>query len=125
MKIYTVILLLFISFAASAQSTESAKDSLYIVTYTTGKLWDVAKPPGEQQFFKEHSGFMGKLRKDGITKFGARYGDKGIIVITALSLDDATALIKTDQAVINNLFLADIQRLNIFFDGCLERPKGN
>jgi len=116
-------LFLFISSMTAAQTTEVAKDSLYIVTYTTGSLWDNAKSPGEQQFFKEHSGFMGTLRKDGITKFGARYADKGIIVIAASSLKTAQEIIQRDQAVVHKLFVADIQKLNIFFEGCLERPK--
>lgn len=66
---------------------------------------------------------MGKLRKDGITKLGARYADKGMIIISASSLKDAREIILADQAVVNQLFIADIQKLNVFFDGCIERPK--
>lgn len=118
-----MILLMFISSAALAQSTEEKKDSLYIVTYTTGSLWDKTKSPGEQQYFKEHSAFMGKIRKDGITKFGARYADKGIIVISASSLKAAQEIILSDNAITNKLFDADIQKLNVFFDGCVEKSK--
>ncbi len=118
-----MILLLFISSVALAQSTEEKKDSLYIVTYTTGSLWDKTKSPVEQQYFKEHSAFMGKIRKDGITKFGARYADKGIIVISASSLKAAQEIILSDNAITNKLFDADIQKLNVFFDGCVEKSK--
>lgn len=91
-----LLMLLFVSSVAWAQSTDTKSDSLYMVTYTMGSLWDSSKSPGEQQFFKEHSGFMGKLRKDGITKLGARYADKGMIIISASSLKDAHEIILAD-----------------------------
>lgn len=98
-------------------------DSLYIVTYTTGASWDQSKGPAEQPFFKEHSSRLSQLRKDGVIKFGARYAEKGIIVIAAPSMIKAKEIINADVAISNNLFVADIQKLSIFYDGCLERPK--
>lgn len=98
-------------------------DSLYIVTYTTGPAWDTNKLPQEQLFFKEHSANLSKLRKDGIIKAGARYADKGIIVVTAKTIITAKELINADVAVVNKLFVADVQKLNVFYEGCLERPK--
>lgn len=75
-------------------------DSLFIVTYTTGTAWDVAKQPQEQPWFKEHSANLSKLRKDGIIKAGARYADKGIIVIAAKTMASAKELIFADAAEI-------------------------
>jgi hypothetical protein len=98
-------------------------DSLYVVTYTTGSSWDMNKPPHEQTYFKEHSARLGQLRKEGVIKFGARYGEKGMIVIAASSSTAANDIVHVDQAVINKLFVADVQKLNIFYDGCLERAK--
>ncbi len=98
-------------------------DSLYIVTYTTGPAWDTNKQPQEQPGFKEHSANLSKLRKDGIIKAGARYADKGIIVVTAKTIIAAKELINADVAVVNKLFVADVQKLNVFYEGCLERPK--
>lgn len=98
-------------------------DSLFIVTYTTGTAWDVAKQPQEQPWFKEHSANLSKLRKDGIIKAGARYADKGIIVIAAKTIALAKELIFADAAVVNKLFVADVEKLNVFYEGCLERPK--
>jgi len=119
MKITLLGALFMLSLTASAQTI----DSLYIVTYTTGASWDASKSPAEQTNFKEHGARLGQLRKDGVIKFGARYGDKGSIVIAAKSFADAKAIVETDQAVINKLFNADLQKLNIFYGGCLERPK--
>ena len=114
---------ILLSITASAQTTTQPIDSLYIVTFTTGPSWDKSKSPGEQTYFKEHGARLGQLRKDGIIKFGARYGDKGSIVISAKSFADAKQIVEADQAVINKLFVADLQKLNIFYGGCLERPK--
>jgi hypothetical protein len=100
-------------FASHAQT--SSTDSLYIVTYTTGLSWDVSKKPHEQTYFKEHSSNLSALRKAGTIKFGARYAEKGIIVIAAKSFKEAKDLITADQAVVNKLFNADVQRLNVFY----------
>jgi hypothetical protein len=115
-----LVIALFFSSSAFAQS---ATDSLYIITYTVGKAWDQSKKPNEQSYFKEHSALMGKLMKDGITKFGARYSDKGMIIISVASLQAAKEIILNDVAVINNLFIADIQKLNIFFNSYTAKPK--
>jgi uncharacterized protein YciI len=107
---------------AAAQEIKPA-DSLYIVTYTTGSLWDNTKQAHEQHYFKDHSANLGKLRKEGVITAGARYGDKGIIFIKAKSMLAARELVLTDPAVVNKLFMADIQNLSVFYDGCIERLK--
>jgi hypothetical protein len=120
MTIMTFLATLALSLSANAQAT----DSLYIVTYTTGPSWDVNKPPHEQPYFKEHSARLGQLRKEGVIRFGARYAEKGMIVISASTRETARKIIFEDQAVANKLFEVDVQKLNIFYDGCLERKKG-
>ena len=89
-------------------------DSLYIVTYTTGPAWDTGKPAHEQRYFKEHSANLGQWRKEGIIKLGARYGDKGMIVVAATTLAAAKVLIANEESVANNLFKADVQKFNVF-----------
>jgi len=118
----TLYILLACVMTYSITSAQS-KDSLFAVIYTVGSLWDMNKAPNEQTYFKEHSARLGQLRKDGVIKFGARLGEKGMIVIAASSFAAAKEIVQIDQAVINKLFNADIQKLNIFYDGCLERPK--
>jgi hypothetical protein len=115
--------LLILGITLSGATAHAQTDSLYIVTYTTGPAWDVAKQPQEQSWFKEHSANLSKWRKDGIIKAGARYADKGIIVVAAKTKVSAEELIFADAAVVNKLFVADVQKLNVFYEGCLERPK--
>ncbi len=107
---------------ATAQEINPA-DSLYIVTYTTGSLWDNSKQAHEQPYFKEHSANLGKMRKEGMITAGARYDDKGIIFIKANSMLAARELVLTDPAVVNKLFVADIQKVSVFYDGCIEKLK--
>lgn len=98
-------------------------DSLYVVTYTTGSAWDKTKPPQDQPYFKDHSANLSKLRKEGVITAGARYADKGIIFLKAKSIIVARELILTDPAVMNKLFMADIQKASVFYEGCIERIK--
>jgi hypothetical protein len=100
-----------------------AVDSLYMVTYTTGPAWDNSKSPNDQPYFKEHSSRLAQLRKDGIIKFGARYGNKGSIGIMAKNFQAAREIVFGDPAVINKLFDVEVQKLNIFYEGCLEKAR--
>jgi hypothetical protein len=117
-KLFLLVILAGLQLQAQSQP---AKDSLYIVTYTTGSAWDVAKKPNEQNYFKEHSSNLSAWRKNGIIKLGARYAEKGMIIIAAGSIQAARELIFTDPAVVNKLFNADVQKLNLFYEGCLEK----
>ena len=114
----TGIIVAIASFSTKAQAPA---DSLFIVTYTTGPSWDQNKGTDEQIHFKEHGARLGQLRKDGVIKFGARYADKGIVVISAATSAAAKEIVLADPAVVNKLFSADVQKLNIFYSGCLEK----
>ncbi len=120
-----IILLGVVVLISTCTFAQTTPDSLYIVTYTTGSAWDNTKAPNEQPYFMDHSANLGKLRKEGVITVGARYGEKGIIFIKAPSLQAAKEIILADQAVVNKLFNVDVQRLNVFYDGCIERPKKN
>lgn len=65
----------------SLNAQDLKADSLYIVTFTTGSSWDFSKRPDQQVYFKEHSANLSRMRKEGKIRLGARYADKGIIVI--------------------------------------------
>ncbi len=125
MKALLLTSLILICFDSATAQENLPVDSLYIVTYTTGPAWDTAKAPNEQPYFMDHFSNLGKLRKEGVIKAGARYADKGIIFITASTLQAAREIIFADQAVIHKLFNAEVQKLNVFYDGCIERPKKN
>ncbi|MEQ1584347.1 MAG: hypothetical protein ABL895_00595 [Cyclobacteriaceae bacterium] len=122
MKFILCVVLLGFTVAVNAQ-TSNPPDSLFIVIYSMGSLWDATRQPDEQLYFKEHSANLSKLRKEGVIKTGARFADKGMIVISAQSLTAAKEIILSDIAVIHKLFDTDIQKLNVFYGGCLERPK--
>jgi hypothetical protein len=123
MKILCALAVWLIGISITNAQTTNPTDSLYIVTYTTGSLWDVNKKTNEQPYFKEHSANLSALRKAGTIRTGARYGEKGFIIIAAQSMKAAQELILTDVAIVNKLFIADIKKLNVFYDGCIERPK--
>jgi hypothetical protein len=118
-------LLLLLAIASTriglAQSEQKAIDSLYIITYTTGPAWDISKSPADQPYFREHGARLGQLRKDGIIKFGARHGDKGSVVIAAKNFQAAKEIVLADVAVANKLFSVVVEKLNIFYGGCLEK----
>jgi hypothetical protein len=92
MKKFFIVLLFVI---AGLECYAQAPDSLYIVTYTTGASWDTSKKPQDQTYFKEHSTNLSTMRKNGVIKFGARYSEKGIIVISAASTQAAKELINS------------------------------
>lgn len=116
-----ILSFIFLMLALSGKAQEIVKDSLYIVTYTTGPSWDQSKAPGDQPYFKEHSQHLSSLRKAGVITMGARYAEKGIIVIKAKSLSHAQEIVTSDQAIANQLFNTDVQKLSVFYPGCVER----
>ena len=123
MKACWILCFVLTAGVACGQPEGSKPDSLFIVTYTLGPSWDAALPPGSQPHFKEHSANLGAWRKEGLIRFGARYADKGIIVITAPTMQALRTRIEGDPAVANGVFRADIQPLQPFYEGCVEKPK--
>ena len=120
MKIILFSIAVSISTMATAQDQPS-KDSLYVVSYTTGPSWDQTKPPNEQTHFATHSKHLSTLRKEGVIKMGARAGEKGIIVFSAKTYEAAKEIINGDMAIKEGLFNTDIQKFNVFYPGCVER----
>ena len=121
MIIKIIFFVFLITAGAAYGQSEETPDSLYMVTYTTGKAWDHTKSSGEQLFFKSHSGHLSALRKSGVITAGARYSDKGMIIIRSQSLPDAKNIIESDSAVSHHLFNVSVDKLSVFYPGCLER----
>lgn len=90
--------------------------SRFVVHFTVGPAWDHEKPPGEQEFFTEHSANLGKLRKAGTILFGARYEEVGMIIIRSSSLDEARTLLESDPGVVSGLFTFTIAPLSTFYE---------
>lgn len=116
-----IIMFLFAGKPANNTNTSSRQaDSLFVVIYTTGSEWNTSKTPDEQPYFADHSAFMMKLRKETTTLLGARYSDKGMLVIKSASLQQAQQLISSDKAVIHKTFNAEVHPANFFFTGCVK-----
>ena len=105
-------------FVALAESPAS----LYAVEFTTGSAWDAAKPPQEQAEFSAHSANLKKLREAGQLVLGARYADKGLVIISAADEAAARALIEQDPAVQAKTFTYQLHEFRVFYGGSVTAP---
>ncbi|WP_420603736.1 YciI family protein [Flagellimonas sp.] len=117
MKLF-LLLLLLPCFALSQESTD--QKSHFIALYTIGEGWDVEKKPHEQEYFKEHSSFLSKMRKEEKIVMGARYADTGMIIVLADNLEAAKNMLNQDVALQQKLFTVEIHQFNAFYKGCIE-----
>lgn len=108
-----LVCLIAVLFAAVA-SAQTAP-TLFVVHFETGPAWNKALAPAEQPGFKEHSANLNRLRKEGLIKFGARYGDFGMIFLKADSRDAAKTIIAADPGVQAGSFIYRIEPLNVFY----------
>ena len=108
----TCSLLLLMAAAVSAAEVASP---LFVVHFETGPAWNAALEPSAQPSFKEHSANLARLRKEGAIRFGARYGDFGMIFLEAPSLEKARELIEADPGVRAGTFIFRIAPLNVFY----------
>ena len=103
---------------ASAQG--SAPDApLFAVEFRTGPGWDPSKPAAEQAHFRDHSANLARLRKEGRVVIGARYADKGFIVMTGSSADEVRVLLDADPAVQRRVFEVEVNEFFVFYAGCV------
>jgi hypothetical protein len=107
--------------APSVQATPSTQ-RLFAVEITTGAKWDATKPPGQQAFMKEHSLYLKKLRDEGAISMGARYGDKGFIVLKAQDESEARALIASDPSMQKETFKFTLHEMRVFYPGQVGEP---
>lgn len=106
------LVLLLIAGTAAAQAPSSPQ---FVVHFETGPAWDKSQAPAEQRSFREHSTNLNRLRKEGVIVFGARYGDVGMIILKAESLEAAKAIIEEDPGVRSGIFIYDIASLSVFY----------
>ena len=100
----------------------AAPTKLFAIEIKTGTSWDAAKPAHEQAFFREHSANLKKLRDQGSLVLGARYSDKGLVVLEATSADEAHAMMKQDPSVQARIFAYELHDFNVFYGGTVQ-PK--
>ncbi|MEM7485910.1 MAG: hypothetical protein AAF348_11945 [Bacteroidota bacterium] len=115
--------LLFIAFcylSTCIYAQETFSENHFVALYTLGDSWDMEKQPEEQSYFKEHSAFLSKLRKEKKILIGARYSDTGMLVLKAKDLEAIKELLHQDIAIQNKLFNLIIHPFSPFYKGCIE-----
>ncbi len=115
--------------AATAQTppadvpAERPETSLFAVELRTGPSWDPAKQAHEQAHFREHSSNLRRLREQQSLVLGARYSDKGLIVLAAANEQEARKLMEQDPAIQNQVFAYTLSPFAVFYAGCVQVPK--
>jgi predicted enzyme related to lactoylglutathione lyase len=101
----------------------NASVEYYALIYTKGNCWDNQLPPGQQTYMKEHSKHLADLRSMGKIAIGARYSDKGFIVLKVNNEQEAEFIINQDLAIQHSMFNAEIHPLNVFYYGSISNPE--
>ena len=63
---------------------------------------------------------MRRLRDSGRLVFGARYGEVGLVVLSATSLKDARAMMDADPAMQTGVLTYEAHVFNVFYPGTVE-----
>lgn len=92
---------------------------LFAVEITVGSKWDHSKPAHEQQFFRDHSSNLKRLRETGTLIMGARYSDKGLVVLAARDEAHARAMMDDDPSIRAEVFRVQIHPFSVFYSGTL------
>ena len=122
MKKSTVILLGLVILALTSFSGRKNQDQkLFIVIYTPGENWNNSKQPQDQDYFNFHSKRLQAYRKEGKILLGARYSNKGMIIMPADSEEEIKKIVFADSAVLAKTFNAEVFPYNVFYDGCIKR----
>ena len=112
---------------AQTPSTETKPSAvpanLFAVEFRTGPKWDAAKEAHEQAHFREHSANLKRLRDSGALLLGARYSDKGFVVLAAETEAQARALVDVDPSVQNHVFAYALHPFHVFYAGCVQAAK--
>ncbi|MBK9796843.1 MAG: hypothetical protein IPP58_10165 [Holophagaceae bacterium] len=97
---------------------------LFAVEIKTGPKWDQTKPPQDQAYFREHSANLKRLRDSGSLIMGARYSDKGLVVLAAQNEAQARAMMDEDPSVKAEVFRYELHPFNVFYPGTVySKPK--
>lgn len=107
---------------ASAPASPPATRLLFAVEIKTGPAWVSSKPPQDQAFFREHSAHLRQLREAGVLVLGARYADKGLLVMAADSAAAARAAMEQDPSIRAGTFVFELHEFSVFYGGQLQPP---
>ena len=87
----------------------------FVVHFSVGPNWNPELSPGEQEGFGAHSANLNRLREAGRITFGARYGDLGMIFLTADSLEAAREELDADPGVAAGIFTYEVAAMRVFY----------
>lgn len=108
-----------------AASVAAPRERLYLVIFSLGPAWIAGKPPGEQPAFREHGQNLKRLRDADRITLGARYADKGMIVLRSESEVGARNEIAADPGVRAGIFTFELNELVPFYSGYVGSPPRN
>lgn len=123
-----IVVALTLTGAVSAQApkpsgpTSVAELPLFAIEITVGSRWDPAKRPQDQPHFREHSAHLKRLRDAGHLVAGARYANKGLVVLAAESEATARAMMEEDPSIKADIFKYEAHPFNVFYAGTLNLP---
>jgi len=95
---------------------------LFAVELRTGARWDHARPAHEQAHFREHSTNLKRLRDQGSIVLGARYSDKGLLVVAGVSSAAVREMMEADPAIQAQVFAFELHDFRVFYPGWVGSP---
>ncbi len=115
------LLFFLLAFAANGYAQSDTTLKKYALIYTPGPGWDTTKQAHQQLHFDKHSQFLSTMRKEKKILFGARFSDKGFLIVEARNDEEMRSMLKNDLMTVNQIFTATFYRLSVFYDGCISR----
>jgi uncharacterized protein YciI len=107
--------------ASAPASAPAAAKPLFAVEIRTGANWNAALAPNQQAFMREHSANLRKLRDEGRIRIGARYGDVGLIVFEAATIDEVRAWMDADPSIKAGTLRFEVFPFGVFYGGSVGR----
>jgi uncharacterized protein YciI len=107
--------------ASAPASAPAATKPLFAVEIRTGPNWNAALPPNQQAFMREHSANLRKLRDEGRIRIGARYGEVGLVVFEAATIDEVRAWMQADPSIQAGTFRFEVYPFGVFYGGSVGR----
>ncbi len=123
-RVTLAVLCWLLSVDTSAQTLAAPPESvLFAVEITVGPNWDGTKPAHEQAYFREHSRNLKRLRDSGALVMGARYADKGLVLIAASDDVKVRDMLEEDASIRAGIFRYQVHPFVVFYGGTLNaRP---
>ena len=118
-KSILVLAVVSLMFCAASYGDEPPVEKTFILHFTTGEAWLPDKSFSEQPHAAEHGRNLRRLRDEGIILIGARYSDKGVLILRGNEAD-LRAEIEKDPMVQAGAFEYELFELALFFDGCVD-----